>query len=62
MLKITNPWILFLIGSVLLGLTAFGFQEWIFAIASLIVFGLNLYFVTRNFEAEEISKVNSENS
>jgi len=48
MLKITNPWILLIIGFVLIGLTAFTFQELIFA--SVIAFVLSLYFVSRDYE------------
>jgi len=50
MLKITNPWILLIIGFVLLGMTAFEFQGLIFALASLIPFVLSLYFVPRYIE------------
>jgi len=49
-LKITNPWILLIIGFVLLGMTALVFQELIFALASLIPFVLSLYFVSRYIE------------
>jgi len=50
MLKITNPWIFLIIGFVLLGMTAFEFQGLIFALASLILFVLSLYFVSRYIE------------
>jgi len=49
-LKITNPWILLIIGFVLLGMTALVFQELVFALASLIPFVLSLYFVSRYIE------------
>jgi membrane protein implicated in regulation of membrane protease activity len=49
-LKITNPWVLLIIGFVLLGMTAFEFQGLIFALASLIPFVLSLYFVSRYIE------------
>jgi len=49
MLKITNPWIFLIIGFVLIGLSAFTFQELI--IASVIAFVLGLYFEYRDYEA-----------
>jgi len=49
-LKITNPWVLLIIGFVLLGMTAFEFQGLILALASLITFVLSLYFVSRYIE------------
>ena len=55
MLEITNPWILLVIGSVLLGLTAFDYLALGFAIASIIPFVLGLYYMLQ--DKKEIKQV-----
>jgi len=56
MLEITNPWILLVIGFVLLGLTAFQYLALGFAIACIIPFLLGLYYMLRD-DKKEIKQV-----
>jgi len=55
MLEITKPWILLVIGSVLLGLTVFDYLALGFAIASLIPFVLGLHYMLQ--DKKEIKQV-----
>ena len=55
MLEITNPWILLVIGFILMGLTAFEYLALGFAIASLIPFVLGLYYMHQ--DKKEIKQV-----
>jgi len=58
MLEITNPWILLVIGFVLMGLTAFDYLSLGFAVASIIPFVLGLYYMLRDNKEklEEVKK------
>ena len=55
MLEVTNPWILLVIGFVLMGLTAFEYLALGFAIASLIPLVLGLYYMLQ--DKKEIKQV-----
>jgi hypothetical protein len=55
MLEITNPWILLVIGFVLMGLTAFDYLALGFAVASIIPFVLGLHYMLQ--DKKEIKQV-----